>query len=244
MSFVKDGERIDDLMYKGLRIIQNPSAFCFGTDAVLLSSFAAVRKGERVVDFCTGTGIIPILLSAREKAGSITGIEIQKDMADMAGRSVALNGLQGVVGIVEGDIREAPRLLCGVYDVVTVNPPYQKAAGSRTSADAGKAVSRHELLCSLEDIVENAAKVLKYGGRFYIVYRTARFVELLEAMTAHGLEPKKIRLVHPSYGKEPKTVLVEGKKGAGRGVVFQKPLFVHGEDGEYTEEVKKIYHLV
>jgi len=242
MSFARDTERIDDLMYKGLRIIQNPSAFCFGTDAVLLSSFAVIHKGDTVVDFCTGTGIIPILLAGREKAHRITGIEIQKDIADMAKRSVELNALTDMVDIIEGDVRQAPAILNGVCDVVTVNPPYEKAGG-KTNANEYHRISRHEVLCTLDDIAGNASRVLKYGGRFYIIYRTARFVELVQTMAAYKLEPKKIRLVHPTYGKEPNYVLVEGKKGAGKGVVFLKPLIVYGKDGEYTQEVKKIYHL-
>lgn len=238
------GERIDDLQYKGLKIIQNPKGFCFGTDAILLSSFIEVRKNEKVVDFCTGSGIIPILLTARDTAKHFWGIEIQEYMADMAKRSVEINGLQSKISIVQGDIRSAFSLIGGVYDVVTVNPPYEKKGSGETSVNESERIARHEILCSLEEIVMSASKILKTGGRFYIIHRIHRLVELIETMLSYRLEPKRLRLIHPAYEKAPNYILMEGRKNSGKGLVVEKPLFVYDKNKEYTQELKEIYHLV
>jgi len=241
---LKQGERIDDLQYKGLRIIQNPKSFCFGTDAILLSSFIEVRKNERVVDFCTGSGIIPVLLSARETAKHIWGIEIQEHMADMAKRSIELNDLLTKITIVQGDIRTAFSLVGGVYDVVTVNPPYESIGSGAASLNESERIARHEVLCSLDEIVMNASKILKTGGRFYIIHRIQRMIELIETMVSHRIEPKRIRLIHPAYDKAPNYILMEGRKNSNKGLVVEKPLFVYDTNHEYTQEVKEIYHLV
>lgn len=242
-EYLNNGERIDDLMYKGLKIIQDPAAFCFGTDAVLLSSFIDVRRDDKIVDFCTGTGIIPMLLSGRDKAAIIKGLEIQPKIADMAKRSIRMNALQQTIEIIEGDIKDAYELVGGVYDVVTVNPPYEKAGSGETCKNTFERYARHEVLCTLDDIVRSAAKILKTGGRFYIIHRTSRFIELMETMIQYKLEPKKVRLIHPTQDKAPNYVLLEGKKNANKGLVFQKPLFVYDKNGEYTQELKEIYHL-
>lgn len=241
---LKQDERIDDLQYKGLKIIQNPKGFCFGTDAILLSSFVEVRKNEKVVDFCTGSGIIPVLLSARGIAKHIWGIEIQENMADMAIRSVELNGLQSKITIVQGDIRSAFSLIGGVYDVVTVNPPYEKKGSGLSSINESERIARHEVLCRLDEIVMNASKILKTGGRFYIIHRIQRLIELIETMLSCKIEPKRLRLIHPAYDKAPNYILMEGRKNSGKGLVVEKPLFVYDKNKEYTQEVKEIYHLV
>lgn len=240
---LEENERIDDLQYKGLRIIQNPQVFCFGTDAVLLSSFVQIKKNEKVADFCTGTGIIPILLSGRGQANHITGIEIQQEMADMAQRSVALNGLQDVITIIAGDIRSAYSLIGGVFDVVTVNPPYEKAGNGALSRTEGERIARHEVLCNLEDIAFNASKVLKTGGRLYMIHRTSRLTELMLTMTLHQLEPKRLRFVYPNVHEVSRYILMECKKNANRGLIIEKPLVIYDENKEYTPELKEIYHL-
>ncbi len=242
-DWLKDGERTDDLQYKGLRIIQNPKGFCFGTDAVLLAAFAQLKKNERAVDFCTGSGIIPILLSGREQAGHITGIEIQREMADMAQRSVALNGLNERVGIVHGDIRAAFSLVGGVFDVVTVNPPYEKEGSGAQNQNESEKIARHEVLCGMEDIAASASKILRTGGRLYIIHRTARLAELIITLAQYRLEPKRLRFVHPTLAQPSRYILMECRKNANRGLLIEKPLVIYGADRDYTPELKSIYHL-
>ena len=173
-----EGERIDDLQRNNLRIIQNEEKFCFGMDAVLLSGFAKVKPGERVLDMGTGTGIIPILLSAKTEAEHLTALEIQEESADMARRSVTLNNLQEKIRVVTGDIKEASNLFGkAVFDVVTSNPPYMNDQHGLKNPDLPKAIARHEVLCSLEDVVREASAVLKPNGRFYMVHRPFRLAE-------------------------------------------------------------------
>lgn len=172
---LKPGERLDDLQRNGYRIIQDPGRFCFGMDAVLLAGFAKVKPGERVVDLGTGTGIIPILLEARTKGASFTGLEIQAESADMARRSVLLNDLQDRVHIVDGDIKEAVQIFgAASCHVVTSNPPYMTEHHGLQNPDQPKAIARHEVLCTLHDVVSQAAGLLMPGGRFYMVHRPFR----------------------------------------------------------------------
>lgn len=239
---LKENERIDDLQRSGLKIIQNRKAFCFGMDAVLLSGFAKAKPGESVLDLGTGTGIIPILLSAKTKAGRLVGLEIQPESAEMAGRSVTLNALSERVQIVTGDIKEA-RVLFGasVFDVVTCNPPYMSADhGIQNPADE-KTIARHEVLCTLEDVVSQAAAVLKPGGHFYLVHRPFRLAEIITQMCANRLEPKRMRLVYPYADKEPVMVLLEGVRGGNPRMTVEKPLIIYREPGIYTEELCRDY---
>ena len=239
---LKDAERIDDLQYKGLKLIQNETLFCFGTDAVLLASFAEIKNDERVVDFCTGTGIIPILLSGREKAREIKGIEIQKDVAAMAKRSVMLNHLEDTVRIITGDIKEAAVLLNGAYDVVTVNPPYDRKDITGEFEDACIDIARREVCCTLEDIIINAGKVLKNGGRFYMIHRTRRLAAVMSLLTKYHLEPKKLRFIQKNAHKTPNYMLIEARKNASEFLDVMAPLIIYDENGQYTEELNKIYH--
>lgn len=242
MPDLKAGERLDDLQIKGYQIIQTPGRFCFGMDAVLLSSFAKVRRGERALDLGTGTGILPVLLEAKNEGGSYVGLEIQKESADMAGRSVRLNHLEDRIQIVEGDLKEAAeRFGAASFSVVTVNPPYMIADhGLRNEKDA-LYIARHEVLCTLDDILRESSKVLRDKGRFYMVHRPFRLPEILRKMWEYKLEPKRMRLVFPKVDKEPNMVLLEGLKGGNPRMQVEPPLVVYQADGSYTPELLAIY---
>ena len=236
------GERIDDLQRNNLRIIQNEGKFCFGMDAVLLSGFTKVKPGEKVLDMGTGTGIIPILLSAKTEAGHLTALEIQKESADMARRSVVMNDLQEKINVVTGDIKETSVLFGkAVFDVVTSNPPYMNDRHGLKNPDLPKAIARHEVLCSLEDVVREAAAVLKPNGRFYMVHRPFRLAEIFAVLQKYKLEPKAMRLVHPYIDKEPNMVLIECLKGGKSMIKIAPPLVVYKEPGVYTEEIYEVY---
>ncbi len=238
----KPGERLDELHRNGYVIIQNPETFCFGMDAVLLSGFARVKKGERVLDLGTGTGIIPILLEAKTQGEHFTGIEIQEESADMAARSVALNGLTERIDIVTGDLKDASELFgASSFDVVTTNPPYMIDSHGISSANAAKAAARHEIFCTLDDVLSQSAKLLKPGGRFYMVHRPFRLAEILSKMVSCGLEPKRMQLVYPFVDKEPNMVLLEGLRGGNSRLTVEKPLIVYREAGVYTDEICEIY---
>lgn len=239
---LREGERIDELQRNGYVIIQNPKRFCFGMDAVLLSGFANVKTGERALDLGTGTGIIPILLEAKTEGRHFTGLEIQPESADMARRSVALNHLESVIDIVTGDIKDASSYFgASSFDVITTNPPYMIGKhGLRNEQDA-KAVARHEVLCTLDDILRESARLLVPKGRFYMVHRPFRLAEIMCKMTAHGIEPKRMRLVYPYADREPNMVLIEGLRGGKSRITVEKPLIVYREKGKYTEEILKEY---
>lgn len=239
---LKENERIDDLQRDGYRIIQNPEKFCFGMDAVLLSGFARVKEGERVLDLGTGTGIIPLLLSAKTKAAHLTGLEIQAESADMAVRSVLLNGLEEKIDIVQGDIKEAGAIFWAAsFDVVTCNPPYMIGQHGLQNPDAPKAIARHEVLCTLEDVISQAAKVLKPGGNFFLVHRPFRLAEIITTLTRYRLEPKRMQLVYPFIDKEPNMVLIEANRGGKPRMTVEKPLIVYKEPGVYMPEIYEIY---
>lgn len=238
------GERVDDLQRKGYRIIQRPGSFCFGIDAVFLCGFANVRPGESVLDLGTGTGILPILLEARSKGAHFTGIELQPESADMARRSVALNGLGDRIDIVEGDLREAGGLfLPASFHVVTANPPYMKDGGGLLNPGLPKAMARHEITCTLGDVTRAAAKFLRPGGRFYMVHRPFRLTEIVCELVKCGLEPKRMRFVHPFADREPGMVLIESRKGGSSRLTVEKPLIIYESPGKYTEEVRRDYHF-
>lgn len=239
---LKDGERLDELDRNGYRIIQDPKRFCFGMDAVLLAGFAKVKPGEKVLDLGTGTGILPILLEARTKGASFTGLEIQPESADMAARSVRLNHLENKVHIVNGDIREADRLFgAGSYHVVTSNPPYMTDLHGIKNPNEAKAIARHEILCTLEDVVSQAAKLLAPCGRFYLVHRPFRLAEILTCLCSHGLEPKRMRLVHSYEDREPNMVLIEALKGGRSWMTVEKPLIIFEKPGVYRSEIREVY---
>ncbi len=239
---LKAGERIDELQRNGYQIIQNENGFCFGMDAVLLSGFAKVKKGENALDLGTGTGIIPILLEAKTEGRHFTGLEIQETSADMAQRSVCLNDLNEKVEIVRGDIKEAVDLFGKAsFDVVTSNPPYMTGQHGLVNPDMPKAIARHEILCTLEDVIGQASALLKENGRFYMVHRPFRLSEIMVTMSRYRLEPKRMKLVYPFVDKEPNMVLIEGLKGGRPRVTVEKPLIVYEKPGVYTSEIYDIY---
>ena len=237
-----ENERIDDLQLNGLKIIQDTTSFCFGVDAVLLSDFCDVKKNAKVLDVGTGTGIIPILLSAKSKASSIIGLEIQPQMAQMASRSVKMNNLSDRLSIIEGDIKKYGQYFKKAsFDVVVTNPPYTNKGGGLLNALDSKTISRHEVLCSLEDIVAAAADLLVPGGQLAMVHRPERLVDIVCAMRQYGIEPKYIRFVHPKPYKKPNMILIKGTRGGGRELKVMDPLYVYDDNGEYTDEIYKIY---
>ncbi len=241
-DFLKPDERVDDLHRNHYKIIQNTKKFCFGMDAVLLSGYAKVMPGEKVLDLGTGTGIIPILLEAKTKGEHFTGLEIQEESADMARRSVAMNQLEEKVDIVTGDIKEASALFGQAsFDVVTSNPPYMNHNHGIVNPGEAKAIARHEILCSLEDIIRETSRVLKPGGRFYLVHRPFRLVEIMKVLTDYKLEPKRMKLVYPYVNKEPNMVLLECIKGAKSMIKVEAPLIVYKEPNVYTDEIYDIY---
>ena len=239
---LKENERIDDLQRNGYRIIQNPEKFCFGMDAVLLSGFARVKKGAQVLDLGTGTGIIPILLEAKTEAAHLTALEIQEESADMAKRSMQLNGLESKIDVVTGDIKEADRLFpLASFDVVTCNPPYMVGQHGLTNPYEPKAIARHEVVCTLEDVVRNAARLLKPGGSFFMVHRPFRLAEIITVMVQYKLEPKRMQLVYPYVDKEPNMVLIEGCRGGKPRMTVEKPLIVFKAPNVYMDEICELY---
>ena len=239
---LKERERVDDLQRNGYRIIQRTDGFCFGMDAVLLSGFAMVKKGERALDLGTGTGIIPILLEAKTEGDHFSALEIQREVADMARRSVSLNGLEEKIQIVEGDIREASQIFgTASFDVVTSNPPYMNDAHGLKNPDLPKAIARHEVLCTLDDVVREASRVLKTGGRFYMVHRPHRLAEIITVLRGYKLEPKRMKMVHPFADRDANMVLIEAVKGGGVFLKMEAPVIVFKEPGVYADEIRDVY---
>ena len=239
---LEDGERIDSLHVGDFRIVQNRNFFCFGMDAVLLSGFVTVRPGARVIDLGTGTGIIPILLEAKTEASHLVGLEIQEESADMAMRSVKLNHLEDKISIVEGDIKEADQLFeAASFDVVTSNPPYMIGNHGLTNDSDAKSIARHEVLCTLEDVVSQAARLLKTGGSFFMVHRPFRLAEIMITLSKYKLEPKRMQLVYPYVDKEPNMVLLQAVRGGKPRMTVEKPLIVFKEPGVYADEICDVY---
>lgn len=237
-------ERIDDLQRGGLRVIQRADAFRFGTDAVLLADFAAPRRHDRVCDLGTGTGIIPLLLYARENTISADAVEIQPDMADIAARSMAMNGLNEKIRVLPGDLRSIRTLLPHArYDLVTCNPPYGKAGGTLLNPDASKRLARHEESCAIEDVACAAAWLLQNGGRLCCVFPAARMIELSDAMRKYRMAPKRIRMVHSRVEKAAHLCLMEGMLDARPGLIIEPPLVIYDENNAYTPELRRIYGL-
>lgn len=243
-NYIYQNERVDDLQLAGLRIIQNPEWFCFGVDAVLLSDFAkkSIKKGFKVVDFCTGNGIIPLLLSAKTEAKSITGIEIQSPVADLAQRNVKFNELEEKLHILNDDIKNVEKIFGRAsIDYITCNPPYKEAESGLKNAEDIVTIARHEILCSLEDIISSAEKILKPGGKIALIHRPERLIDIIWLMRQNKIEPKRLRFIHPYAEKTATMILIEGAKHGGKKLFLEPPLCIYDENRNYTEEINRIY---
>jgi len=242
---LKENERIDDLQYKDLKIIQNEKAFCFGIDAVLLSDFAkGVKKESVVVDLCSGTGIVAIMLEAKAEIKKIYAVEIQKEMADMCSRSIALNNQQKKIKVLNEDLKNIESILGKAsIDAITVNPPYKKVGSGIVNDTDTKSISRHEILCTLEDIIQVSSSILKVSGSLYMVHRMERLVDVIATMRKYKMEPKRIRFIHPTVSKAPNLFLVEGIKNAKPFLKIDTPIYVYDEEGNNTKTINEIYHI-
>lgn len=242
---IKDDEVIDDLQLKGLRIIQKNDRFKFGVDAVLLSDFANIKSRHEVIDLCTGTGIVPLLVLGKYNPKMVVGIEIQEEISEMANRSIQLNNCSENVKIINGDLKDKNLIKSlGKFDVVTVNPPYKiNNAGIKNPNDS-IAIARHEIMCNLEDVIASARNLLKDNGRLYMVHRPERLIDIFELMRKYKIEPKRVRMVHPKAYKAANIVLVEGQRDGRAFLKWDEPLYVYAEDGKYSDEINRIYGRV
>lgn len=243
-NLLKPKERIDDLEYKGLKIIQNPEWFCFGMDSVLLSEFATdIKTNAAIVDLGTGTGIISILLSKKVNPNKIYGLEIQQDVADMAKRSVQLNNLEGIIEIISENVKKVNEILKpNSVDAVVTNPPYKKEKTGIQNDSYQRMISRHEVEANLEDFISAASYVLKSTGAFYMVHRPERLCDIIDLLRKYKIEPKRLQMVCSKQGKAPNLILIKGVKGAKPFLKVEKPLIIYKENGEYTKDVLEIYH--
>ena len=240
-ELIYPGERIDDLQINNLKIIQNPSCFCFGIDAVLLANFATLKKNSKIVDLGTGTGIIPILVAGKNPSSNLVAIELQEQMAEMASRSVKLNNLQDRIKVLNIDLKDAlSSLEANSFDAVTVNPPYMHAEGLINPND-NRAISRHEVKCTLEDVMQVASKLLKFRGSLFMVHRPQRLADIICLARNYKLEPKRIQFIQSTYNKKPNLLLIECRKSAQPELLFMDPLVIYDEEGNYTEKVLDIY---
>lgn len=242
---LESNERIDDLQFKDLKIIQNKQGFCFGIDAILLSDFAkGMKKANLVVDLCTGTGIVAILLAGKTEAKKIIGVEIQKPCADMARRSVELNKLENRVEILNEDLKKLKDVIPSAsVDAVTVNPPYMKSGTGIVNDKNTMMVSKHEICCTLEDVIKEASRLLKFNGEFFMVHKSERLVDIFCSMRKYKIEPKRIRFIHPQLNKPSNLVLIEGLRSGNAFLKYEKPLFVYDANNEYTDEIYEIYNM-
>jgi len=238
-----ENERLDDLHRKGYQIIQNPKMFCFGMDAVLLTAFAKVGQEDKVLDMGSGNGVIPLLIQARYEPQSVTGLEIQEANVDMSRRSIQLNQVDDQVKIIHGDIKEAESLLpLSSFDVVTCNPPYMDAGKGLRNAHDAKYIARHEVLCTLEDVVRSASKLTAVGGKFCMVHRPHRLVDIITLLRAYKMEPKRLRMVHSDVSSEANMVLIEAVRHGGPFLKVEEPLIIYRAPNVYTDEVKGLYY--
>lgn len=241
---IKNSERIDDLEFKGLKIIQDKKGFCFGIDSVLLSDFAKkIKKDSKVIDLGTGTGIINILLSGKTDASSFVGVEIQQDVAEMAERSIKLNYLEDKIKIINENITKLKNIYKpNSFDVVVTNPPYKKINTGIVNNENKKIISRHEITASLQDFIHISSYLLKDYGEFYMVHRPERLVDIFSIMRTEKIEPKLIKFVYPNKSKKTNLVLIKGIKKGNPFLEFDKNLYIYNDDGTYTNEILKIYN--
>ena len=238
---IKNDENIDDLQLNGLMLIQKKDGFKFGVDAVLLSDFVDVKKKHKVIDLCTGTGIIPFLLYGKYNPNNIKGIEIQEDMVEMANRSVKLNEINNIE-FLHSDLKDIKFLkTLEKADVVTVNPPYKLSNAGIVNPSDKLSIARHEILCNLENVIEASRVLLKDNGRLFMVHRPERLADIITLMKKYKIEPKRIRMVHPNKNKAPNIVLVEGQRDGGAFLKWDNPIYVYNEDGTYSDQINEIY---
>lgn len=240
---LKENERIDDLEFKNLKIIQNKNGFCFGIDSVLLSDFSKnIKKDSKVLDLGTGTGIISILLCGKTNLREIIGVEVQKEVYNMACRSAKLNDIEDKFKLINENVLNLENIFeNGYFDVIVTNPPYKKQNTGITNEDNRKLISRHEILANLEDFIRVSNKMLKDKGEFYMVHRPERMVDIFALMRKYKIEPKEVRLVFSNEKNPPKMVLIKGIKNGGEYLKFRENLYIYKEDGSYTDEILKIY---
>ncbi|WP_035571510.1 tRNA1(Val) (adenine(37)-N6)-methyltransferase [Halonatronum saccharophilum] len=240
---LKEGERLDDLQIDGLMLIQNPDYFCFSLDAVLLSDFVSPKSKSKVLDLGTGNGVLAHLIWAKYNLNKVCGIDIQGEVIDMAKRSAIYNGLQDKINFKELDLNFALKEFGSEsFDYIISNPPYAKLGTAKVNPNKALAIARHEVKVTLEGIVKVSSQLVKYGGKVGYIYPTRRLSELIYLMEEYNLRPKRMRLIHPRANKEANLVLVEGAKGGGSGLKILSPIFVYGDNGEYTEDIKSIYY--
>lgn len=239
-------ERIDDLEFKGLKIIQSPSCFCFGIDAVLLSDFAKeIKKNSIVADLCSGNGIVSLLLSGKTEAQKFYAVEIQNKIADMASRSIKLNNLQNKIEVLNIDLKTLPSHFSNnFFDAIVCNPPYMKANCGLVNECEEKVIARHEILCSLEDVISVSSKLLKNNGTFYMVHRPDRLVDIISLLRKYTLEPKVLQFIQPYYNKSPNLLLIKAVKNGNPSLKLLEPLIVYNNDGSYTDNILKIYNKI
>ena len=244
---IKENERIDDLQYKNLKIIQATDGFCFGIDSVLLSDFAKnIKKNSKVADLGTGTGIIGLLLCKKTNLAEMTGIEIQEDVANMAERSIKLNNLEEKFRIINSNINEifSKKLLeKNVFDVVVMNPPYKEVGTGEINENEKKLISRHEIKANLSDFIKTASGLLKDKGELYIVHKPERMPDIIQKLRENKIEPKELRVVYSNKNSEASLILIKAVKGGKKFLKIDRPLYIYNESGQYSDEIKQIYNV-
>ncbi len=244
---IKENERIDDLQYKDLKIIQETDGFCFGIDSILLSDFAKnIKKNSKVADLGTGTGIIGLLLCKKTNLAEMTGIEIQEDVANMAERSIKLNNLEEKFRIINSNINEifSKKLLeKNVFDVVVMNPPYKEVGTGEINENEKKLISRHEIKANLSDFIKTASGLLKGKGELYIVHKPERMPDIIQKLRENKIEPKELRVVYSNKNSEASLILIKAVKGGKKFLKIDRPLYIYNESGQYSDEIKQIYNV-
>ncbi|MCO4329812.1 tRNA1(Val) (adenine(37)-N6)-methyltransferase [Staphylococcus hyicus] len=239
---LQQGERLDYLVKENLRIIQNDAVFSFSTDALLLGHFTKLRTRDRILDLCTGNGVIPLLLSAKGP-NAITGIEIQQTLVDMAQRSVAYNALSSRIEVIHDDIQNVTRRFKpSSFDLVTCNPPYFKINQMNQHQIEAHKIARHEVYCTLDDCIRVSGHALKQGGRLMMVHRAERLLDIFESMRRYAIEPKHLHMVYSKPGKDAQTIVVEGRKGGNEGLKLAPPFYIYDKSGQYTDDMKAVYY--
>lgn len=242
LSLVKDGETLDDLQLKDICIIQKRGGFRFGIDAVLLANFANVKKKHKVMDLCTGTGIVPFIIKGKKEPQKIVGLEIQNEFVEMANRSIKINGFNDTMEFLHGDLKDKELLKSiGRFDVVTVNPPYKLEKSGIVNPNDKYAIARHEVMCNLDNVIEACRIVLKDNGRLYMVHRPERLADIFCIMRKYKIEPKRVQMVHPNTKKSANILLVEGQRDGGAYLKWEPPIYVYNDDGSFSKEINEIY---